>query len=109
MSNLKAVSKCDKGDYLNERSSIIDDLSKENRALKDANIILSGRIQNFQVVIKADELGKTNPKMTYLDKLECNFCRLPFLSKTQLNDHLNLHCGTCSDVFTNIAKLKRHQ
>ena len=121
--NSKSIEKCleenkNLKDILHKNEISIENLRKDNEGLKAANQTLNEKIANQQVkfleqMIKYDDLTKlvrkTNTNKTSLGNFKCKNCDKYFPSKVKLDEHQNLHCDICGEIFKNINHLKKHE
>ena len=121
--NSKSIEKCleentNLKDILHKNEISIENLRKDNEGLKAANQTLNEKIANQQVkfleqMIKYDDLTKlvrkTNTNKTSLGNFKCKKYDRYFPSKVNLDEHQNLHCDICGEIFQNILHLKKHE
>ena len=92
-----------------ERSDKDDIITKLNeKLLAQSKVIQSSNddidisdANDLEIMVKSGEKCK--------DNFDCKLCNFSFESTTHLEEHVDLHCGTCNHTFENIQKRKRHQ
>ena len=105
-------------DILHKNEISLENLRKDNEGLKGANQTLNEKIANQQVKflelsIKYEDLtklvGNANINKPSLGNFKCKKCEKYFSSKLKLDEHQNLHCDICGEIFLSIIYLKKHE
>ena len=96
----------------------INKLRKDNDGLKAANKLMneknaSQQMKYLEMMMKFEDMTslveKQNLKQATKDIFKSNNCEKYFVNKVHLEEHKQLHCNICGEIFQNILQVKKHE
>ena len=97
---------------------VVEDLKRSNEGFKDTvakmnDKVAKNQVKYLELVVKHEEMSKfmvkTTLKKSISDQFKCKQCIKSFQNKTNLEEHQQLHCNICGEIFKTILQLKKHE
>ena len=75
--------------------------------------VANQRVKHLEMMIKYEDvtkiIRKTNTNKTSLSSIKCKMCDKYLSSTVKLEEHQQLHCDICGEIFQKIVQLKKHE